>query len=65
LNDITSGSNPGCGTDGFNATVGWDPVGIFMPPNDLAYIYTSQVTGLGTPNFMKLQLLVDQTSTTA
>ena len=26
LNDITSGSNPGCGTVGFSATVGWDPV---------------------------------------
>ncbi|KAH9165054.1 subtilisin-like protein [Lactarius sanguifluus] len=26
LNDITSGSNPGCNTDGFSAVVGWDPV---------------------------------------
>ncbi|KAF9520881.1 hypothetical protein BS47DRAFT_1335562 [Hydnum rufescens UP504] len=26
LNDITAGSNPGCGSNGFNATVGWDPV---------------------------------------
>ncbi|KAH9051638.1 subtilisin-like protein [Lactarius deliciosus] len=26
LNDITSGSNPGCGTDGFTAIPGWDPV---------------------------------------
>ncbi|KAH9000630.1 subtilisin-like protein [Lactarius hatsudake] len=26
LNDITSGSNPGCGTDGFSAVTGWDPV---------------------------------------
>lgn len=23
--DITKGSNPGCGTDGFEATAGWDP----------------------------------------
>ncbi|KAH9047961.1 hypothetical protein EDB83DRAFT_2201434, partial [Lactarius deliciosus] len=38
LNDITSGSNPGCGTNGFSAVPGWDPV-----------------TGLGTPNFQKLQ----------
>ncbi|KAH9073470.1 subtilisin-like protein [Lactarius deliciosus] len=38
LNDITSGSNPGCGTDGFSAIVGWDPV-----------------TGLGTPDFLRLQ----------
>ncbi|KAI9453248.1 subtilisin-like protein [Lactarius psammicola] len=26
INDITSGSNPGCGTEGFSAIVGWDPV---------------------------------------
>ncbi|KAH9045777.1 peptidase S8/S53 domain-containing protein [Lactarius pseudohatsudake] len=26
FNDITSGSNQGCGTDGFSAINGWDPV---------------------------------------
>lgn len=26
FNDITSGSNPGCGTNGFTAGAGWDPV---------------------------------------
>ncbi|KAH8997710.1 Pro-kumamolisin, activation domain-containing protein [Lactarius hatsudake] len=26
LDDITEGSNPGCGTDGFSAIVGWDPL---------------------------------------
>ncbi|KAH8981133.1 subtilisin-like protein [Lactarius akahatsu] len=26
FNDIMSGSNPGCNTDGFSAIVGWDPV---------------------------------------
>ncbi|KAH9160219.1 subtilisin-like protein [Lactarius sanguifluus] len=26
LKDITEGSNPGCGTDGFSAIAGWDPV---------------------------------------
>ncbi|TFY50508.1 hypothetical protein EVG20_g11477, partial [Dentipellis fragilis] len=41
LNDITSGSNPGCGTTGFTAGKGWDPV-----------------TGLGTPDFGKLQSIV-------
>ncbi|KAF8599999.1 subtilisin-like protein [Ceratobasidium sp. AG-I] len=41
LNDITSGSNPGCGTNGFTARAGWDPV-----------------TGLGTPDFVKLQAKV-------
>ncbi|TBU52869.1 subtilisin-like protein [Dichomitus squalens] len=37
FNDITNGSNPGCGTNGFAARPGWDPV-----------------SGLGTPNFLKL-----------
>ena len=27
LNDITTGSNPGCNTQGFPARAGWDPVG--------------------------------------
>ncbi|KAH9046862.1 subtilisin-like protein [Lactarius hengduanensis] len=26
LNDITSGSNPGCNTNGFSAVPGWDPI---------------------------------------
>ncbi len=26
LNDVTEGSNPGCGTPGFSAGTGWDPV---------------------------------------
>ena len=26
INDITAGSNPGCGTLGFSAIRGWDPV---------------------------------------
>ena len=26
LHDITVGSNPGCGTDGFAVSTGWDPV---------------------------------------
>ncbi|KAG2128980.1 peptidase S8/S53 domain-containing protein [Suillus clintonianus] len=33
LNDITKGNNPGCGTEGFNATVGWDPVTGYGTPN--------------------------------
>ncbi|KAH9049037.1 family S53 protease [Lactarius hengduanensis] len=33
LNDITIGSNPGCGTSGFPATVGWDPVTGLGTPN--------------------------------
>ncbi|KAF8141189.1 peptidase S8/S53 domain-containing protein [Boletus edulis] len=31
--DITTGNNPGCGTNGFNATVGWDPVTGLGTPN--------------------------------
>ncbi|CAF0856154.1 unnamed protein product [Adineta steineri] len=38
LNDITSGTNQGCNTNGFSAVSGWDPV-----------------TGLGTPNFVKME----------
>lgn len=33
LNDITNGSNPGCGTDGFQAAAGWDPVTGLGTPN--------------------------------
>jgi tripeptidyl-peptidase I len=25
FNDVTTGSNPGCGTQGFQAAAGWDP----------------------------------------
>ncbi len=39
FNDITSGSNPGCGTNGFTAGAGWDPVsvaaGLERPPYHL------------------------------
>ncbi|KAF8531378.1 subtilisin-like protein [Gautieria morchelliformis] len=31
--DITTGSNPGCNTNGFPATTGWDPVTGFGTPN--------------------------------
>ncbi|KAH8666390.1 peptidase S8/S53 domain-containing protein [Xylariales sp. PMI_506] len=33
LNDIVNGSNPGCGTTGFNASTGWDPVTGLGTPN--------------------------------
>ncbi|KIN05315.1 hypothetical protein OIDMADRAFT_51125 [Oidiodendron maius Zn] len=33
LNDITEGSNPGCGTNGFSAAPGWDPVTGLGTPN--------------------------------
>ncbi|KAK5994176.1 Aorsin [Cladobotryum mycophilum] len=33
LNDITDGNNPGCGTKGFSAVSGWDPVTGLGTPN--------------------------------
>ncbi|KAK6984776.1 peptidase S53 domain-containing protein [Favolaschia claudopus] len=33
LNDITTGNNPGCSTNGFPATKGWDPVTGLGTPN--------------------------------
>ncbi|CAK7264281.1 hypothetical protein SEPCBS119000_000908 [Sporothrix epigloea] len=33
LNDVTVGSNPGCGTPGFSAAKGWDPVSGLGTPN--------------------------------
>ncbi|KZV71302.1 subtilisin-like protein [Peniophora sp. CONT] len=33
LNDITTGSNPGCNTNGFPAEAGWDPVTGLGTPN--------------------------------
>ncbi|KAL8902038.1 MAG: hypothetical protein Q9207_004903 [Kuettlingeria erythrocarpa] len=33
LNDITQGGNPGCGTPGFTAVSGWDPVTGLGTPN--------------------------------
>ncbi|KAJ6519106.1 family S53 protease [Mycena sanguinolenta] len=33
LNDVTAGSNPGCGTNGFPAKTGWDPVTGLGTPN--------------------------------
>jgi tripeptidyl-peptidase-1 len=33
MNDVTDGSNPGCGTRGFPAKIGWDPVTGLGTPN--------------------------------
>jgi tripeptidyl-peptidase-1 len=33
FNDITQGDNPGCGTNGFSAVPGWDPVTGLGTPN--------------------------------
>lgn len=42
LNDVTSGDNPGCFSDGFSATAGWDPVTGLGTPD-----YTSLRTAAG------------------
>ncbi|KAK2039243.1 aorsin [Colletotrichum somersetense] len=33
LNDVTNGNNPGCGTQGFSAVSGWDPLTGLGTPN--------------------------------
>jgi tripeptidyl-peptidase-1 len=33
FNDIVAGSNPGCGTSGFPAVAGWDPITGLGSPN--------------------------------
>ncbi|KAI9451127.1 subtilisin-like protein [Lactarius psammicola] len=40
INDIISGSNPGCGTDGFSAIIGWDPVTGLGTPDFVALQHT-------------------------
>jgi tripeptidyl-peptidase-1 len=40
LTDITKGSNPGCGTEGFHAAAGWDPVTGLGSPNFEALLAT-------------------------
>ena len=55
LNDIVSGNNPGCGTQGFSCAKGW--VGCCNSSNGAARSLTTQqdpVTGLGTPNYPKM-----------
>ncbi|KAK0755997.1 hypothetical protein N5P37_011466, partial [Trichoderma harzianum] len=45
MHDIVEGNNPGCGTNGFNASTGWDPVTGFGTPNYpalLNYFISSQ-----------------------
>ncbi|KAJ7639544.1 subtilisin-like protein [Roridomyces roridus] len=38
FNDITTGSNPGCGTSGFSARVGWDAVTGLGTPNFVTFV---------------------------
>ncbi|KAH9830915.1 family S53 protease-like protein [Rhodofomes roseus] len=43
LNDVTSGDNPGCSTNGFTATTGWDPVTGLGTPNFAALLTAAGV----------------------
>ncbi|KAF7986027.1 hypothetical protein HWV62_41376 [Athelia sp. TMB] len=43
FNDITTGSNPGCGTKGFPAAKGWDPVTGLGSPNYSALLAAANV----------------------
>ena len=45
FHDITNGTNPGCGTEGFPAMSGWDPVTGLGVPNP-AFV-TAQGGGMG------------------
>ena len=74
FNDITSGNNPGCGTNGmlelrsfsvfltgftgFTAKTGWDPVSMFLYGTKPLLTNYFKVTGWGSPDFLKLQALV-------
>ena len=58
FNDITVGSNPGCGTQGFSCAVGWDAGKFDDTHSPTLFILFSLVTGLGTPNFGLLQAVV-------
>ncbi|CCL99219.1 uncharacterized protein FIBRA_01234 [Fibroporia radiculosa] len=57
LTDVVAGYNIGCGNStGFYATVGWDPVR--NNRSTILELYTltlAQVTGLGTPDFVRLK----------
>ncbi|KAI9454384.1 subtilisin-like protein [Lactarius psammicola] len=44
LNDIKSGENPGCGTNGFPAIAGWDPVTGFGTPDFEHLMYIVDLT---------------------
>ena len=56
LNDITTGGNMGCGTPGFMATTGWVSEPLCLHVRTAANRLGKQdpVTGLGTPNTLKL-----------
>ncbi|KAH9053079.1 subtilisin-like protein [Lactarius vividus] len=50
LNDIKSGSNPGCDTDGFTAIPGWDPVTGLGTPDFFELLHVLFRTRIGPGN---------------
>ncbi|KAH8980020.1 subtilisin-like protein [Lactarius hatsudake] len=50
LNDVRSGSNPGCGTDGFTAISGWDPVTGLGTPDFFELQHVLFLTRIGPGN---------------
>jgi Predicted protease len=56
--DITKGDNPGCGTNGFSAAVGWDPVTGLGSPNYpvLLKVFMNQWTACKGWPYMELTL---------
>ncbi|KAH9164687.1 subtilisin-like protein [Lactarius sanguifluus] len=50
LNDIKSGSNPGCGTNGFTAIPGWDPVTGLGTPDFFELLHVLLRTRIGPGN---------------
>jgi tripeptidyl-peptidase-1 len=55
FNDITSGTNPGCNTNGFSASKGWDPVCRCYECSGTRPLTIMQVTGMGSPNFAAMR----------
>ena len=65
LNDVTEGSNPGCGTQGFPAAEGWDPVtGLGTPDFTklLAAVTGSASSSTGTSSNTTATATVDASS---
>ena len=68
LNDVTKGSNPGCGTQGFPAAAGWDPVTGLGTPNFtklLAALTGSAASNAGTSSNSTATATADASSTDA
>ena len=66
LNDIVGGSNPNCGTQGFTAVPGWDPVTGYVFTKCISPMCRLLICGnprsLGTPNVPRmLQLFLKMT----